>query len=90
MDTLSIYAYAKVNLFLSVGARRPDGYHDLESIFQRISLCDEIKITKNGDDGISFSCSDPSLPCNENNLAVRAAKAFFQAHGSSFGVKIHL
>ncbi len=90
MEHLTVCAYAKINLFLSVGPRRSDGYHDLASIFQRISLCDEIQIAKSGDGGISFTCSDPALPCDENNLAVRAAKAFFSALGRSFGVKIHL
>ncbi len=90
MDFMTEKAYAKVNLFLSVGARRPDGYHELCSIFQRISLCDEVKIAKSGVGEIVFTCSDPFLPCDDKNLAVRAAKAFFVAWGQSFGVTIHL
>ncbi len=90
MEGITKKAYAKINLFLSVGAKRQDGYHDIESVFHRISLHDEIKITKNGDGGIAFTCSDPTLPCDEKNLAVRAALLFFEQWGKSFGVTIHL
>ncbi len=90
MEEITQKAYAKINLFLSVGAKRADGYHDIESIFHRISLHDDLKITKSGDSGIVFTCSDPSLPCGETNLAVRAALLFFERWGQSFGVTIHL
>ena len=73
-------APAKINLFLKVLRRRPDGFHEIETFVSPISLCDQIKIDKNKrGQGISFRCDDPSVPRGDENLAVRAANAFFTA-----------
>jgi 4-diphosphocytidyl-2-C-methyl-D-erythritol kinase len=73
-------APAKINLFLKVLRRRPDGFHEIETFVSPISLCDQIKIDKNKrGQGISFRCDDPSVPRGGENLAVRAANAFFAA-----------
>ena len=73
-------APAKINLFLKVLRRRPDGFHEIETFVSPISLCDQIKIDKNKrGQGISFRCDDPSVPRGDENLAVRAANAFFAA-----------
>lgn len=80
MESLSILAPAKINLYLNVGARRADGYHDIESVMQTVTLFDRIEVTKypfSGSNEILLSCTDESLPAGENNLIVRAAKAFF-------------
>ncbi len=89
MTELTIFAYAKVNLFLSVRERRADGYHELDTVFQSISLCDTLTLSRQGT-GIVLACDDPTLPTGEKNLAYRAAQAFFAAYGQSFGVKIAL
>jgi len=73
-------APAKINLFLKVLRRRPDGFHEIETFISPISLCDQIKIDKNKrGQGISFRCDDPSVPRGDENLAMRAANAFFTA-----------
>jgi 4-diphosphocytidyl-2-C-methyl-D-erythritol kinase len=73
-------APAKINLFLKVSRRRPDGFHEIETFISPISLCDQIKIDKNKrGEGLSFRCNDPSVPRGGENLAVRAANAFFAA-----------
>ena len=73
-------APAKINLFLKVLRRRPDGFHEIETFISPISLCDQFKIDKNKrGQGISFRCDDPSVPRGDENLAVRAANAFFTA-----------
>jgi len=66
---MEIKAYAKLNLSLEVLERRLDGYHNLHSVFQFVSLCDNITLEKS--DADSFWCSDESLN-NESNLAVKA------------------
>jgi 4-diphosphocytidyl-2-C-methyl-D-erythritol kinase len=77
---MQVSAPAKINLFLRVLRRRPDGFHEIETFISPISLCDQIKIDKNKrGEGISFRCDDPSVPRGGENLAVRAANAFFAA-----------
>lgn len=80
MDSITLKAYAKINLYLDVTGRRSDGYHLLETVMHTISLHDTVTITKGGD-GIVVSCSDPSIPCNEKNIAFRCASAFFEKTG---------
>ena len=77
---MQVSAPAKINLFLKVLRRRPDGFHEIETLISPISLCDQIKIDKNKrGQGISFRCDDPSVPRGGENLVVRAANAFFVA-----------
>ena len=81
MESLSVLAPAKINLYLNVGARRADGYHDIESVMQTVTLFDRIEVKKHPfseKNEIRLFCTDPKLPTDENNLIVRAAKAFFE------------
>ena len=86
---LSLKAPAKINLFLKVLNRRPDGYHEIESLMQKISLFDLLHFTRQGT-AISLSCPDAPLPEDEGNLVYRAAQAFFSATGLRAGVRIVL
>ncbi len=90
MNTITANAPAKINLFLSVTGKREDGYHNLDSIMQSVSLCDRITAEKSDGADIQFTCSDPSLPSDRSNLAYRAAELFFETFGMSFGVRIRL
>ena len=77
---MQVFAPAKINLSLKILGRRDDGFHEIETLIARISLCDEINIDKdNAKEGIEFRCDDPSVPQGDDNLAVRAARAFFAA-----------
>jgi 4-diphosphocytidyl-2-C-methyl-D-erythritol kinase len=81
---------AKINLCLRVLGRRPDGYHDIASLMQRISLCDEMTFHPAAK-GIRVRCPDGSLPENDENIVYRAADAFFrQAARVAGGVDITL
>lgn len=80
-------AYAKINLSLEVLGRRSDGYHDLASVMQTVSLCDVIDVSE-GDD-LRFSCSDASLE-GDDNLVVRAARRLQQASQSRLGAGLAL
>jgi 4-diphosphocytidyl-2-C-methyl-D-erythritol kinase len=82
-------APAKVNLFLHVLNRRRDGYHDIFSLMQKISLCDELSFSPR-EAGVVLHCSDKTLPVDEKNLVVRAAQAVFEYCGYPFGVEIYL
>ncbi|MBO7169565.1 MAG: 4-(cytidine 5'-diphospho)-2-C-methyl-D-erythritol kinase [Clostridia bacterium] len=84
---ITINARAKINLFLDITGRRPDGYHTITGVMQSISLCDRIavEITEPADNAargaetIILTCSNPDIPVDGRNLAWRAAEAFFAA-----------
>ena len=66
-------AYAKINWALRVTGKRPDGFHNIETLFQTISLSDDLTFERS--DRLSLTCDDPTIPIDETNLIVRAAKA---------------
>ena len=80
-------APAKLNLMLHVVGRRPDGYHELQTVFQLIDLCDRIEITVRTDGSIARPRGPDGVPEAED-LVVRAAKALQQASGTSLGAEI--
>ena len=82
-------AYAKINLTLAVGEKRPDGYHEVVSVMQRVSLCDTLTAEQTRE-GITLTCSDPALPSGEENLAHRAASLFFRETGIAGGAALTL
>lgn len=82
-------AYAKVNLTLAVGEKRLDGYHEVVSVMQRVSLCDTLTAEQTRE-GITLTCSDPALPSGEENLAHRAASLFFRETGITGGAALTL
>ena len=81
-------AYAKLNLTLEVGAKRPDGYHDLTSVMTSASLYDTVAVEKS--DTITLQCDRSDLPRDSRNLAVRAAQAFFREMEIEGGAAIDL
>ena len=68
---------AKINLFLAVTGRRPDGYHDLLTLFCRVGIYDWVRLEK-GPAGISVSCRHPDVPETMANIAHKAASLFYQ------------
>ncbi|HEV7486565.1 MAG TPA: 4-(cytidine 5'-diphospho)-2-C-methyl-D-erythritol kinase [Thermoanaerobaculia bacterium] len=68
---MRVNAYAKINWSLRITGKRADGFHELETLFQTISLHDTLTIEDS--DHLSFTCDDPSIPVDETNLVVRAA-----------------
>lgn len=71
------YAYAKINLFLSVGCRRADGYHDIDTVMHTVSLYDEVSFKKGS--SLRVFC-DMDVP-EKDNLAYKAAQSFFAYTG---------
>lgn len=77
METLYEYAYAKLNLTLDVLGKRSDGYHDLKSVMQTISMRDDIEIDVGTGKPWCIACTDETIPTDERNLAWKAARVFF-------------
>ena len=82
--SVRIPAFAKVNLCLHVLGRRPDGYHELRTIFQTISLRDTLELSATPKEGISLEMNDAALPAGPENLVWRAVEAMqkeLRTHG---------
>ncbi|HLP75335.1 MAG TPA: 4-(cytidine 5'-diphospho)-2-C-methyl-D-erythritol kinase [Candidatus Paceibacterota bacterium] len=79
----------KVNLLLNILAKRPDGFHELETIMHPVNVFDHLTFARSTS-GIQLSCSDPNLPTDSGNLVYRAAASFLERAKISDGVRIHL
>lgn len=87
--TITLTAPAKINLFLEVLGKRPDGYHELETVMQAVDLVDTLTLEVT-DQGIELTCTEPDIPCDENNLAWKAVRVFQKETGIKGGARIHL
>ena len=81
-------ARAKINLSLRIRGRRADGFHELESLFAPLALGDTLSFEDAP--AFSFTCDDPTLPADDSNLAVRAARRFAERTALPLRVRIHL
>ncbi len=86
---MKLFSPAKINLFLRVIRRRPDGYHELETLFERISLGDDIYL-KRIPSGIRFRTASRNIPSDASNLACRAAQLLKDRFHVAKGVEIRL
>lgn len=87
---MTIEAPAKVNLVLRLRGKRPDGFHEIETLIVPLTLADKLEVTTGDGEGVVLTCDDPSLPTDATNLAYRAAAAFSEATGRVFRTTIHL
>ena len=85
-------AYAKINLHLNVTAKRPDGFHDIESVMQTVSLCDELAVSLAPSDRAEahLSICGADLPNDRGNIALRAAELYLARSGKVGRVDISL
>ena len=81
-------AYAKTNLFLDVVSKRADGYHDIDSVMQSLSIYDLVSLELT-DSGISVLCDDAKL-AGDDNIAFRACESFLKFAGIDCGVKVYI
>ncbi len=90
-DRLSVLAPAKINLSLLIAGKRPDGFHEIETIMAKIDWYDEILIQPGRQAGIELICRGPNwAPAGEDNLVYRAAKNLLDSYGVTAGVRITL
>lgn len=78
MSFVKLLSPAKVNLFLRILRERPDGYHELQSVLQPVSLFDEISLSVESGEGVSLSASGRGMPSGEGNLAVAACHLYLE------------
>lgn len=88
--SISLAAPAKINLSLRILGKRPDGFHELETLMVPIALADEIELSHAPGHGVSLICNDPGLPTGPGNLGVKAAEAFREETGIAHGITISL
>ena len=91
VSEIEISAPAKINLVLRVCGRRSDGYHEIETVMQKLELADYVRLRKNPTSkSIGLRCSGANLPEDENNLAFKAAAKFYDYTGIKGGLDIEL
>ena len=85
MTTLFEPAFAKINLTLDVLGKRDDGFHDIKTVMQTISLRDDVEIDVGTGKPWVLTCDKEGIPCDERNLAWKAAKLFEEVTGKDLG-----
>jgi 4-diphosphocytidyl-2-C-methyl-D-erythritol kinase len=88
-DRLCLECPAKINLFLHVLRRRPDGYHDIVSLMSPLELADRLWIEVVGQED-QVLCENPDVPRDGTNLALKAARKFFAALGRTAAVRVRI
>lgn len=89
-EIIKLPAFAKINLGLKVLGRRADGYHEIRTVFQTISLNDGLTFEAASDGRLELACADPSIPTDESNLVLRAADALRERYGAGRGARVTL
>jgi 4-diphosphocytidyl-2-C-methyl-D-erythritol kinase len=89
MEQIIVQANAKINLILNILNKRSDGYHNIETIMQSVDLCDIVKVTLTQDKKITVKTDNAEIPCNEQNIAVKAAEHFF-ADNNIMNTGVHI
>lgn len=85
---MELTAHAKINWDLHVLGKRPDGFHEVDTVMVSIGLADKLIIEPAS--SLTLTCSNPALPCDDSNLVIKAARALAQAAGIEPRARIHL
>ena len=94
---MRIKAAAKINLALDVTGVLPNGYHSIESVFQTVGIYDEVEVELDDSGTITLNCEQPEalmaadkIPCDERNIAYKAADKFLRDNSLNCGCRIHI
>ncbi len=90
MSAVSVFAPAKLNLFLAITGRRPDGFHDLVSVVAPLTWGDTVRAEAGTPGELTLACDDPAVPADETNLILRAERAWAAATGWAGGATFFL
>src|SRR5205085_845452 len=89
-EIIKLPAFAKINLGLRVHGRRADGYHEISTVFQSITLHDNLTFESRPGERLELDCSDPDIPTDESNLVLRAALSLRERFGVVKGAHVEL
>src|SRR5215510_8616843 len=84
---LTLSSFAKINWTLEILGKRADGYHELRTLLQTVSVADQLTFEP-AEQGIEIVCDHPDVPCDETNLVHRAAKLIGEFAGVNRGIRI--
>ena len=88
---IRLEAKAKINLFLEITGRLPNGYHTISTVMQEIGLCDYVTLTNTDTADITLTSDCDTMPLDERNIAYKCAKLFFEKAGiENKGINIHI
>ena len=90
INTFTLPSFAKINFSLRILGKRTDGYHEIQTVLQTVSLRDELTFSLHSGKEILFSCDDASVPTDRRNLVVRAALKLREVFKIIPGAEIHL
>jgi 4-diphosphocytidyl-2-C-methyl-D-erythritol kinase len=90
VNTVEVFSPAKLNLFLAITGRRPDGFHELVSVAAPLAWGDRLVATAAAGEELTLVCDDPAVPTDDSNLVLRAARAFRAATGWRSAVRFVL
>ena len=89
--SLTLPSFAKINWLLRILGKRPDGYHEVVTVLQTISLCDELTFNVDVEDGVlTLNCDDPTIPTDNSNLIIQAAGALWDLFQVAYDAEITL
>lgn len=89
-DSMTLKAFAKINLFLDITGRLPNGYHTLNTVMRQIGLYDLVTVSVSEGSGISLTCDNPLIPRDGRNIAVKAAEKFLRETTVSAAVSVKI
>lgn len=89
-DSMTLKAFAKINLFLDITGRLPNGYHTLNTVMRQVDLYDLVTVSVSEGAGISLTCDNPLIPCDGRNIAVKAAEKFLRETTVSAAVSVKI
>jgi len=90
LQSLNLLSPAKINLRLEILSKRPDNYHEIRTIFHKISIFDEISFKKTSGNEVHLTVDNPDIPKDNTNLAVKAANLLFSYAGIKPGIIIDI
>lgn len=87
---LKLYSYGKINLYLDIEGKLPNGYHLIKTVMQSISLHDEVYLENNIENKIVIQCNNPNIPLNEKNTCYKAASIIKEIYNIHTGIIIKI
>ncbi len=88
--SLSYQSFAKINWYLRILGKRPDGYHEVITVLQTLTFCDDLTFDLRDDGKVVLSCDDPAIPTDDTNLIIKAGLALRKRLQSAPGASIKL